>query len=103
MRDVEREAVWGKRVAAIGEFIEALGSGRGVTGVDGGTLVRVTIRCPTKESPEALLVVKVSGTEGDKVGFVGALDVGTALLMWRARDGAAGLKWRPDRPWPGAE
>ena len=101
MRDGELEQVWTKRVSAIGEFMESIGKGRGVTGVPQGRVTRVTLRYPTEDRPEALVVVKVSGKDGDVVGFVGGLDVGTALLTWRAKDGAQGLKWRVDRPWSG--
>jgi hypothetical protein len=99
VRDVEREAIWDKRVRAVGEFIEAIGGGRGTTGLRGGSVTRITIRCPSREEPEALLVVKATGEDGDVVAFVGGLDVSTALLTWRAKDGSKGLKWRADKPW----
>lgn len=99
MRDAEREARWLKRAQGIGEFLEATGEGRGAKGVEGGRVVRLTIRYPTGDNPEVLLVVKVQGKGGDFVGFVGGLDVGTAVLTWRAKDGGKGLKWREDRPW----
>ncbi|MCK4627327.1 MAG: hypothetical protein KAV00_18590 [Phycisphaerae bacterium] len=102
MRNGELEQAWTKRVSAIGEFIEAVGNGRGTTGLPGGVVTRVTLRYPTEDRPEALVVVKVSAEDGDHVGFVGGLDIGTALLTWRAKDGVKGLKWREDRPWSGS-
>lgn len=101
MRNADLEKEWTKRVGAIGEFIEAVGKGRGVTGLPGGQVTRVTLRYPTEERPEALVVVKASGEGGDSVGFVGGLDIGAALLTWRAKDASKGLKWRADRPWEG--
>lgn len=99
MRDATREQEWTKRVAAIGEFMESVGHGKGATGVRGGAVTGITIRCATVDRPEVLLIVKAMGEDGAVVGFVGALDLGTAILTWRARDGAKGLRWREDRPW----
>lgn len=99
MRSEELEQRWMKRVQRIGEFIESLGDGRGAKGVEGGVVDRITIRYPSREDPEAFVVVKVRAPGGKVVGFVGGLDVGAALLTWRAKDGAQGLKWREDRPW----
>lgn len=99
MRDSQAEAQLGKANRRVGEFIKALTEGRGATGVDEGVVTRITIRLPTRDEPEVLLVVKASGTQGDFVGFVGGLDVAQALLVWSAKDQTKGLKWRVDVPW----
>lgn len=99
MRDVDLEAEYVRRCARVGEFLTGLGRGMGAQGIEGGVVTRVNIRLPTDDQPDTLLVVKVSGDAGAFIGFVGGLDIGTAVLAWRAKDGAAGLKWRVDVPW----
>jgi hypothetical protein len=101
MRNVDLEQRWQKRVAAIGQFIESIEEGHGARGIEEGRVTRITIRFPSEEEPEALVVVKASSPNGDAVGFVGGMDVGAAILTWRAKDARGGLKWREDKPWGG--
>ncbi len=98
-RDTSAEARLATRNRRIGEWLEAVENGRGGQGIEDGVVTRVTIRLPTREDPEALLVVKVTAPDGDHIGFVGGLGVNEALLTWRARDASRGLKWRADVPW----
>lgn len=83
----------------IGEFLRALERGQGTQGLEDAVITRLTIRFPTEQQPEALLVVKATAGGQEFVGFIGGLDVGQAMLMWRARDGQRGVKWREDVPW----
>lgn len=99
MRRVDAEKQLDARNRRIGEFLAAIGQGLGAKGILEGVVTRVTVRFPTESQPEALLVVKVTGSQGDFVGFVGGLDVVQAILVWRAKETAEGLKWREDVPW----
>lgn len=99
MRRTEAEERVNRANRRVGEFLQALTSGRGASGVPEGAVTRVTIRMPTLEQPEALLVVKASGESGDVVAFVGGLDLCQAILVWAAKDAGPGLKWREDIPW----
>lgn len=99
MRDIEKEAAADKRAARIGEFVEAWSAGDVLGGLAGGVLKDVRIRMPTEEDPGALVVVKASSDEGSRIAFVGAYNVGDALLAWRAKARAGSLKWREDVPW----
>lgn len=99
MRQVDAEARLDARNRRVGEFLQVLTEGHGAKGVPEGVIVRVTIRLPTPEEPEALLVVKAQGEGADQVAFVGGLDVCQAFLVWAAKDRGTGLKWREDVPW----
>lgn len=99
MRKVDAEERVNKTNRRVGELLQGLTEGRGASGVVDGRVTRVTIRLPTEDQPEALLVVKASGAEGEFVAFVGGLDVSQALLVWAAKDLKGGLKWRVDVPW----
>lgn len=99
MRDVSGEARLEKKHRRCGEFLAALTEGRGAEGVPDGTLTRITIRLPSEDDPETLWVVKATGSTGDKVAFIGGLDLCQALLTWAAKSGGKGLRWRDDIPW----
>lgn len=99
MRDAERERKYEKRLQNIGGFIEALDAPWTTAGNEQVVLTAITIRCPSESRPEALLVLKGCRGEDRFVAFVGALDVGTALLTWRAKAMVGSLKWRVDRPY----
>lgn len=104
MRSMELERAWEKRVQRLGQWIEAVGQGLGAKELEGAVLTGINIRLPTPDRPETLLVIKAQ--KGDKryVAFCGALELSDALLAWRAKEGARGIKWREDRPWaPGGE
>lgn len=99
MRKVDAEARVNTRNRRVGEFLQALTEQRGASGVAGGVVTKVTIRLPTEDAPEALLVIKVRSGEEDFVGFVGGLDICQAILVWAAKDQGPGLRWREDVPW----
>lgn len=99
MRNKEAEAAYLRRNERVGEFLGGLEHGRGVKGLEEGEITRVTILVPSRERPEALIAVKATTAAGKWVGFVGALTVSDAILMWRVRDERIGLKWREDIPW----
>ena len=99
MRNAETEAATDRRNRRIGEFIEGLGQGVGLGGLEDGRVVSIRIRFPTEAEPTTLLVVRASAEVGPRIAFIGAFSAGDALLAWRARAGAAGMKWREDIPW----
>lgn len=99
MRKVDAEARLDAQNRRVGEFIQALTRGRGASGIIGGEVARITIRLPTVDAPEVLLVVKAEGDEGRRIAFVGGLDIVQAILVWAAKDARGGLKWREDVPW----
>lgn len=99
MRKLDAEERVNRRNRRTGEFIQALTEGRGAQGLQEGKVTGISVRLPTDESPEAFLVVKATGQDGDKVGFVGGLDLVQAILVWAAKDARGGLKWRKDVPY----
>lgn len=99
MRKIDAEARVNTANRRVGEFLQGLTEGRGAEGVEDGKVTRLTIRLPTEDQPEALLVVKAEGSGGAFVAFVGGLGVCQALLVWGAKDRAGGLRWREDVPW----
>lgn len=80
----------------MGEFLESLGAGRGVGGLEGGRVLSIKVRLPTEVEPSVLLVVRATSAAGPRIMFVGAYDLGDAILAWRARSVAEGIKWRID-------
>lgn len=99
MRQISVEEALEKKYARVGEFLQALTQGRGAEGILEGFVTGISIRLPSTDEPECLLVVKGAGVGGKYVAFVGGLDVVQAVLIWRAKAGAKGLKWREDVPW----
>ncbi|MCK4626632.1 MAG: hypothetical protein KAV00_15040 [Phycisphaerae bacterium] len=99
MRKADAEARVNAANRRVGEFLQALTQGRGASGILEGRVTRVTVMMPSEDRPEALLVVKATGDLGDRVAFVGGLDVVQAILVWAAKDSSKGLKWREDLPW----
>ena len=99
MRDSEAEEVQGRRHRRIGEFIDALGQGPGRGELLEGRLVTFRIRFSTEADPSTLLVVRCEAKDGPRIAFVGAYRAADAILAWRARSGAQGMKWREDVPW----
>lgn len=99
MRDVEEEAGQDRRQARIGEFVEAIERGRGLKGLPGGVVNEVRMLTNKREAGDALLVVKASAGGERWVAFVGARNVGEAMLTWRQKDRGKGLRWRKDKPW----
>lgn len=98
-RNAEWEREYEKRCARAGEWLDALQEGHGVKGTDKGILKSFLLRCRTPEDPGVLLVVKAQTDAGGVIGFAGGLGMVEALLAWRAKDAAGGLKWRVDLPW----
>lgn len=99
MRKIKSEADAERRAARVGAFLEALGDGLGVTGLEGGGLTSIQIRLPTEADPSVLLVLKATSGEGKRIAFVGALRISGAILAWRAKDAEGSLRWREDLPW----
>ena len=99
MRSAEAE----KRLAAVhrrvGELLDGIDQGMPLKGIEEGRVTRITLRLPTEESPEALLIVKAVVGEDKRIAFIGGLGIIQALLTWRAKEGGPGLKWRADVPW----
>jgi hypothetical protein len=100
-RDSDREAAWTRRLASAGEWLDNLDRGRGVSGLESGQIRDIRIRLATEDDPGVLLIVRAFDANGAWVAFVGGLDVVTALLTWRSKDSAKGLKWNVDKPWSG--
>lgn len=99
MRAVDREAAWLKGIQRLGEFVESLGADPGQGVPEGTRLVGFNVKLATAEQPEVLIILKASGESGAYVAFAGGLTLPQALLGWRARHLADGVKWREDVPW----
>lgn len=99
MRNATVEQRYYKRLQSVGEFLEGLGAGLGCKGLVGGVLQDVRIRLGTAEDPGVLLIVRATDGADQVVGFCGGSSVTEALLAWRQKDSAVGLKWRPNVPW----
>lgn len=99
MRDQELELAQAKVNERVGEWIWALGQGHGARSLPGGVVSGFRLTLPTEADPMVLLIVKASGEKGQFIAFVGAPTATAALLAWRARERAGGMKWRVDKPW----
>lgn len=99
MRNAKREAQESRRQERIGEFLEALEEGVGAKGLEGGAVTEVRMLLNKRDAGDTLFVVKASGAAGQFIAFVGARNVGEAVLTWRQKDTGNGLKWREDVPW----
>lgn len=101
MRAAEREQQWMKRMCRIGEWVDSLEEGQGAQGLEEGRVIDIKILLNGRPSGDTLVVVRAQDKHGRWVGFVGARSAGEAMLAWRQKDAAAGLKWREDLPWQG--
>lgn len=99
MRDIDKEAQVEKRDRLVGEWLRAVEFGRGVGGLQDGTLTSVRIKMPRGDDPSALLILKGSDEDGDHVAFIGGTSIYTLMLKWRAQDGTGAVRWREDIPW----
>lgn len=99
MRSVDREREWAKRLARVGEWVEALEEGRGAEGLEGAHMQELRIKLNTREEGDTLIIAKATDGVKDYVAFVGALTATEALLTWRKRSMTTGLRWREDQPW----
>lgn len=99
MRNKDEETAEERRYAKIGEFIDAVGAGRGVGALEGARVTGITLRWPTEEEPSTLLVIRATSGTAKWVAFVGAYSAGDAVLAWRKRSLAGRMKWREDLPW----
>lgn len=99
MRNADREEAWNAANRRVGEWVETLGGGRQLPGLEGGVLDSISVRVPTEDRPEAFVVLKAHVGTDKFVAFVGALTVHQAFLTWRAKVAAGGLKWREDVPY----
>lgn len=99
MRKQAIEAAWQKRLVRVGEFLEAIEEGRGTEGLEDARVLEVRILTNQRDAGDTLLVIKAREGDQQYVAFVGARNVGEAILTWRQRAGKKGLKWRPDKPW----
>ncbi len=100
MRMADREAAWEKRLVRIAEWLEASESGELGAGAEGVQVLEVRMLLNAREAGDTLLVLKGCRAGEPVVAFVGALNVGQAVLTWRQKTRAGKLKWREDRPWP---
>lgn len=99
MRDIEAEDAAARRHRRIGEFMDSLARGQGKGRLEGGDLISFRIRFSTEDEPSTLLIVRCVAAEGPRIAFVGAYQVGDALLAWRARSVSKTMRWREDVPW----
>lgn len=99
MRDAVDEERLAKANRRVGEWIMAVTQGAGARSIEGGEVTSWRVKMPTEVDPMVLLIVKASGVQGDYIGFIGAPNCSGALLAWKAREAADGMKWRVDRPW----
>lgn len=99
MRDVKAEERENGRLRRIGEFLAQLDEGGSPSGLKRGMIMDFRVRLRSEEEPSVLLIVRAEDGSGKHIAFVGAFSVADVLLAWRAREGAAGLKWREDVPW----
>jgi len=101
VRQAENEERLNKADRRTGEWLRAIGQGRGRAGLEGAELVDIRFKLPREEDPMVLMVVRARVGVEKYVAFVGAGSVGQALLAWRKLDEGKGLKWRVDVPWDG--
>lgn len=99
MRDAEREQGAERRARKIGDWIGAIEGGLPTAGLEGGKLTGLQVRFPTEEEPSTLLIIKASSEAGKHIAFVGAYNLGDALLAWLARAKGDRVRWREDVPW----
>ena len=99
MRNQEREAAWAKRLVRAAEWLEAIEAGKGAKVLEDSTILEVRIKTSARPEGDTLMILKAAAGDQTYVAFVGARTIVEALLTWRQKEGAAGVKWREDRPW----
>lgn len=99
MRDAKREETENARARRVGEVLGAVGTGQAAKGLEEGVVTGFRVRLPTEGEPSVLLIVRASAGSGKFIAFIGAYTVTDAILAWRARCLAGGMKWREDVPW----
>lgn len=98
MRAADREAEWLKSMQRVGEFL-TLWDRPGGPGLPEGTeLEGLSIKFPSGDRTDTLIILKASGDVGRFVGFMGGLTLTQALLTWRAKALKDVVKWREDVP-----
>lgn len=95
-RNAETELIWMRRIEAAGKMLAAVDAGRGCKALTCGELDEIRILLPGEKRGDVLVVLKGHVGEQKFVAFVGGPDAVTAMLMWRAKETAAGVKWRED-------
>ena len=80
-------------------MLEMLDEGKGCKAIEGGMVTSVRMLLPAGDRTDVLLVVKASKGPESYIGFVGGLDVMTAMLTWLKKEQGAGLAFRADVPW----
>lgn len=88
-----------KEMSRVGEWLEHVERTRRVEGLDKGVVLELRCRLNTGDEGDTLLTIKAQDETGKWVAFVGARNLVEAILTWRQKEGASGLKWRLDRPW----
>ncbi|MCK4627303.1 MAG: hypothetical protein KAV00_18465 [Phycisphaerae bacterium] len=101
MRSAELEQAWTARMVRVAQAAEMPDQGAGCKALPGGVVTSIRIMCDGESRGDVLLVVKARMGGQAYVGFVGGLDVMTALLTWRKKELGAGLKFREEKPWGG--
>lgn len=101
VRATELERQWTAKMVRIAEMIALLDEGQGMSTLPGASMDSVRILCPGESRADALIIVKASVGSAQWVGFVGGLDIQTALLTWRKKELSVGLTYREDKPWEG--
>lgn len=99
VRQQDREQAWMKEMSRVGEWLEHVERTRRVEGLDKGVVLELRCRLNTGDEGDTLLTIKAQDETGKWVAFVGARNLVEAILTWRQKEGASGLKWRLDRPW----
>lgn len=101
MRNVKAEQEWSKRMVRVAEMVAMLDDGKGAKALEGGHIDSVRVLLPGERRADVLLVVKASVGTAQWVGFVGAMNLATAMLTWRQKELARGIVFREDQPWGG--
>lgn len=101
MRSADLEREWTARMVQVAEMLVMLDNGRGARSLEGGEVTSVRILLPGPDRSDVLVIVKASKEGASWVGFVGGLDLATAMRTWRKKELAEGLRFREDVPWQG--
>ena len=99
MHNGEADERWERQLRAMGLAVAGLQNCTHIGRGSGPTVIELKFKLEQDNRTSVLVIVKARGEEGGLVGFVGALDLETAMIAVEGKLRAGSMKWREDRPW----
>lgn len=97
----EADARWERLLRALGLAVLTLQKHAGDGTVGDVALTEIRFRLDADNRTSVLVILKGYGQDGLRVGFVGALDLESAVIAAAKALAAGVVRWREDRPYSG--